>query len=375
MIINASHLELVLEVDIPEFLEKTAVNNDRTFYLILNEIKDKKRSNPNSNALQLLTDGLSQKNIPPAKYYQEISDGRNNPADQFQRIIRKALINDTAHIHKRLLLLDPLEFSMRIKGFNKLDISMSLKPGSKDPGNLMQLLMHSANAEFRFVKDEKETFSLMKEIDSLLAKERNQGIASADKHERFTENEFEKEHPLFSIAMIVPGTGINNLNAGISYVKEEDIKKLQSIMDRPEIKKIVPGNTEFIFFSEPFAHVDGTDIYILYCVDKICLMTNDYFTVLKKGIDAESYNVNIDIKMNPEGIEKWMNLKDKERSMVLIFSQKIYSEPFILKRISEERFQLSGISGLEKARSAETIINAAKPIIPLKIISHKFKNR
>ena len=100
------------------------------------------------------------------------------------------------------------------------------------------------------------------------------GLAANDTSKKqLSQEEFAKEHPFFSIAMIDPQG-----RTADAYVKADERNKLELILNRPDVQKVIPDNVEFIFSAKPITYQDGKAIYELYCVNKKPELTGGVIT-------------------------------------------------------------------------------------------------
>ncbi len=265
-------------------------------------------------------------------------------------------------------------------------------PGVAREEEAKQLLQGTALLEFRLLKDPDLTFSIMQKIDKVLAGKpledstavdttksettasndtsaSDTGIAANDTSKKqLTEEEFAKEHPFFSIAMIDPQG-----RTADAYVKADERNKLELILNRPDVQKVIPDNVEFLFSAKPITYQDGKAIYQLYCVNKKPELTGGVITDAQSNIDPNTSQPVVSMEMNSEGAAEWARITGANinHRIAIILDGLVYSAPNVKSKITGGRSQIEGVGNLDEAKLLEIVLKAGALPAPVDIIEER----
>src|SRR4030067_1189450 len=96
------HIRVILEVNIPQFLESLAKNRDETYHSIMGEVKAELKINQNQNVFQLVQKKFFTKQIAMSKYYGNVQDSDDNIIASLMNKTTKALERDVEVIRNRV---------------------------------------------------------------------------------------------------------------------------------------------------------------------------------------------------------------------------------------------------------------------------------
>jgi preprotein translocase subunit SecD len=269
------------------------------------------------------------------------------------------------------------EPSIQRQGSRRIIVEL---PGISREEEAKQLLQGTALLEFRLVKDPEFTINVMQRIDDVLAGKVIDDTTSADTNEtaadttaqdttkQLTEEEFKKEHPFFATAMINPES-----NTADAYVKEDERNKLQLMLNRPEVQKVVPNNVEFVFSAKPVTYQDGKGIYILYLVNKNPELTGGVITDALANIDPNTSAPIVSMTMNSEGATEWARITgaNVNKRIAIILDGVVFSAPNVNQKIVGGRSQIEGMENLEEAKLLEIVLKAGALPAPVDIIEER----
>jgi SecD/SecF fusion protein len=118
-----------------------------------------------------------------------------------------------------------------------------------------------------------------------------------------TEEKFAKEHPFFSIAMISQESGTAD-----AYVLEDQRDRLEYLLSRPDVQKVIPDNVEFVFHARPQFYQEGKGVYVLYMVNKNPELTGGVIVDAQANIDPSTSAPIVSMEMNSEGATEWARI-------------------------------------------------------------------
>src|SRR5690606_2782688 len=235
------------------------------------------------------------------------------------------------------------------------------------------LLQGTALLEFRLVRDPEFTINVMQRIDEVLAGKNKDTLSTTDTTAQDTttqmsEEEFRKEHPFFSVAMINPESRLAD-----AYVKESDRNKLQEMLNRPEVKNVIPNNVEFVFSAKPIGYQEGESIYVLNLVNKTPELTGGVITDATANIDPMSSAPIVSMTMNSEGATEWARITgaNVNKRIAIILDGVVFSAPNVNQKIIGGRSQIEGMENLEEAKLLEIVLKAGALPAPVDIIEER----
>lgn len=366
---------LVMEVNTAKLLEKLAKDPDQRFLDILNEAEQQAKIE-DVNLVSVLADKLQQNNIRLSRYFGSIRQDDAEIISDLEEQESDAVTRAIEIIRNRVDQYGVSEPSIQKQGARRIIVEL---PGISKEEEAKRLLQGSALLEFKIVKDPNFTIQVMNSIDQKLAeilKSQGDTTSTTDTSENadttlvqdMTEEEFAKEHPFYSIALINPQSPVAD-----AFVKESDKPKLLSYLNRPEIKNIIPDNVEFAFSAKPETTQDGEDIYRLYLLNKKAELTGGVIVDAQSNIDPQTTAPIVNMQMNAEGAREWARITGAniDKRCAIVLDGVVYSAPTIRNKIPSGSSVIEGIGDLDEAKLLEIVLKAGALPAPVDIIEER----
>jgi preprotein translocase subunit SecD len=196
-------------------------------------------------------------------------------------------------------------------------------------------------------------------------------IASTDtssKDAELSEEEFKKQHPFFAIALLDPQG-----RSADAYVKVDDRNKLELILNRPDVQKVIPNNVEFKFHAKTQKDGSGNDFYIMYLVNKEPELTGGVITDANANIDPNTSTPIVTMTMNSEGATEWARITgaNVNKRIAIMLDGAIFSAPVVKGKIPGGRSQIEGMADLNEANLLEIVLKAGALPAPVDIIEER----
>jgi preprotein translocase subunit SecD len=196
-------------------------------------------------------------------------------------------------------------------------------------------------------------------------------IASSDTtspESELSEEEFRKEHPFFSIALLDPQG-----RSADAYVKAEDRNKLELLLNRPDVQKVIPNNVEFKFSAKTHKDASGGEFYIMYMVNKEAELTGGVITDANANIDPNTSTPMVTMTMNSEGATEWARITgaNVNKRIAIMLDGAIFSAPVVKGKIPGGRSQIEGMADLNEANLLEIVLKAGALPAPVDIIEER----
>jgi len=374
-------MRVVLEVNTGKLLQKLAKDPDQTFNDAISSAQ-KEAALSDESVVDILARKFEEKGIRLSRYFGSVRDDDNKIISDLKTDAEDAVSRAMEIIRNRVDQYGVAEPSIQRQGSRRIIIEL---PGVAREEEAKQLLQGTALLEFRLVKDPEFTISVMQSIDKVLAgkvtedssntdssiasSEVNKDTSAAqDTTKQLSEEEFKKQHPFFSIALINPQS-----KQADAYVKEDDRNRLITLLNRPDVQKVIPNNVEFVFSAKPVAHQDGKGIYLMYLVNKTPELTGGVITDASANIDPTTSSPIVNMTMNAEGATQWARITGANvgKRIAIMLDGVVFSAPNVKGKIPGGRSQIEGEENMEEAKLLEIVLKAGALPAPVDIIEER----
>ena len=175
------------------------------------------------------------------------------------------------------------------------------------------------------------------------------------------------KHPWFFIARPDPQGQTAEL-----YVTEVDKIKVQKILERKEIRDLIPPDIEFVWGQKPFIS-KGEKIFVMYAVKKEAELTGGVIVNARSTIDQTNNTPVVYMEMNSEGSADWARITGANinKRIAIVLDNVVYSAPVVRNKITGGSSQIEGISTVQEAKLLEIVLKAGALPAPLKIIEER----
>ena len=379
-------MRVVLEVSTSQLLAKLANNPDDTFEEILKEAEEESILSDES-IVDIVGRKLTERGIRYSRYFGTIRQDDDQILGGLKEDTDDAVTRALEIIRNRIDQYGVAEPSIQRQGSRRIIVEL---PGVAREEEAKQLLQGTALLEFRLLKEPEFTISVMQKIDESLAKAMgvldtiitqseigDTSIAEGDTSlvandtlstEDLSEEEFKKQHPFFTIALLDPQGG-----SADAYVKADDKNKLLLMLSRPEVQKVIPNNVEFVFSAKAIGQQEGQDIYIMYLVNNEPELTGGVITDAQANIDPNSSSPIVSMTMNSEGATDWARITGAniEKRIAIMLDGVVFSAPVVRNKITGGRSQIEGMANMEEAKLLEIVLKAGALPAPVDILEER----
>lgn len=381
-------MRVVLEVNTAKLLAKLAKNPDAVFNSILASA-EKEAALSDESVVDILGRKLKERGIRLSRYFGTIRQDDSEIISELKSDTDDAVTRALEIIRNRVDQYGVSEPSIQRQGSRRIIVEL---PGIAREEEAKQLLQGTALLEFRLVKDPDYTFAIMNKIDAALAKAMGTSEGDSLKNivegdttsntsdtssvesdslspEQLSPEEFAKQHPFFSLALIDPQG-----RSADAYVSEDNINKLQKLLNLPEVKKVMPNNVEFIFSAKSIGlDKDGKKVYMMYLVNKQPELTGGVITDAKANIDPNTSSPIVNMTMNSEGATDWARITGANigKRIAIMLDGRAFSAPVVQNKITGGRSQISGMKDLDEAKLLEIVLKAGALPAPVEIIEER----
>ena len=359
-------MRVVLEVNTGKLLEKLAKNPDDTFRKVMAE-SEKEAALSNESVVEIVARMLQERGIRLSRYFGSVRDEDSEIIDELNQNSEDAVTRAMEIIRNRVDQYGVSEPTIQRQGSRRVIVEL---PGIAREEEAKQLLKGTALLQFNLVKDARITLDIMQKIDEVMAGKTDTTVVANDTldNQDLTSEEFAKKHPFFSIALINP-----QAQTADAYVSEDQKDKLRLMLNRPEVKAVIPNNVEFHFSAKPFGKQDGKSIYVLYLVNKKPELTGGVITDAQATIDPNTAAAIVNMQMNSEGASDWARITGANigKRIAIILDGAVYSAPNVINKIPSGNSQITGMANMEEAKLLEIVLKAGALPAPVSIIEER----
>ena len=378
-------MRVVLEVNTGKLLDKLAKNPDDVFKNVLAEA-EKESEQTDESIVDLVAKKLSDRGIRLSRYFGTIRDDDDKIISELKENTEDAVTRAMEIIRNRVDQYGVSEPSIQRQGSKRIIVEL---PGIAREEEAKQLLQGTALLEFRIVRDPDFTFPIMQRIDEVLAgkvqdsTEVNSGnnesgttpedtsLTSADSLKpegELSEEEFKEQHPFFAIALLDPQG-----RSADAYVHSDERNKLEMMLNRQDVQKVIPNNVEFKFSAKTNKDAEGREFNIMYLVNKEPELTGGVITDANANIDPNSSTPIVTMTMNSEGATEWARITGANvgKRIAIMLDGGIFSAPVVKGKIPGGRSQIEGMADLNEAKLLEIVLKAGALPAPIDIIEER----
>lgn len=367
---------LVMEVNTTEMLKKLARDPDEVFLKTLAEAS-KELEKSNEDLVSVLARKLQEKNIRLSRYFGSLRDEDSDIISRLQEQEKDAVSRAKEIIANRVDQYGVSEPSITQQGSRRLIVEL---PGIAKEEEAKKLLQGSALLEFKLVKDPNFAFPIIERIDQVLAGKvsfDSTGAAVVDstkiKSDSTKSNDpnseaFKKDHPFFSIAWPNAQSGTADL-----FVQEKNKDIVLALLERPEVKKIIPDNVEFLFDAKPMNPKDPEKVFRLYMVNKNAELTGGVVEDARANIDPQTSQPEVSMEMNSEGAMNWSRITGANigKRCAVVLDGFVYTAPVIQGKIPSGQSRITGSESIEEAKLLEIVLKAGALPAPVEVIEER----
>ncbi len=364
---------IVMEVNTAKLLERLVKDPDAQFTQILKEAENESKLT-DENVVSIFARKMNEKSVRMSRYFGTIREDDAKITSQLQEQESDAVTRAIEIIRNRVDQYGVSEPEIQKQGSRRIIVQL---PGIAREEEAKRLLQGQALLEFKLVKESNFAIPIMNQIDAVLAsagKIDSLGIqdttsAQDTSKKELTDEEFAKQHPFFGIARLMDPQG----QIPDTYVKGSDRSKLSALLERPEVKKVMPDNVEFVYHAEPEVGPDGQDYYRMYMVNKEAELTGGVITDAQSNIDPSTSSPIVSMQMNAEGAREWARITGSNvgKRCAIVLDGVIYSAPVIQGKIPSGSSQISGMPNLDEAKLLEIVLKAGALPAPIEILEER----
>jgi len=411
---------VTLEVDVVRLLEEAAdrASVDETFQRVIEETH-RQAEQSDEEVLDIFLRNFDRLARPQGKSlvtYYELVDVRDiseeRIIERLKRDINEAVDQALEVIRQRIDKFGVTEPTIQKQGTRRILLEL---PGVQDEREMRQLLQTTARLEFKLLRHGNDVLYAFLNIDRYLAGKstRDTTIAGLDTTRTDTTTarasdtaakpdpyaglsdeekiaKFRREHPFLSLfaGQVLIGERYQPFDiaeevipklpadAEFSFVTTEDGKRqLQSLLARPDIRRMLPADAEIAFSAKPERGSDNTPnrTYGMYVLKRDPELTGDVVTDAYATFDQMTNRPMVLMYMSSDGAERWAKITGANigKRIAIVLDGEVYSAPVVRSKITGGSSQIEGMANVEEAKLLQIVLKAGALKAPVKIIEER----
>ncbi len=382
-------MRVVLEVNVLKMLGEMAKNKDDQFATLLAQI-EKEAQASDENVVDIFKRTFEAKDIRLSRYYGSLRETNDDIIKKLKTETDKAIDRAMEIVRNRVDQYGVSEPAIQKQGARRIIVEL---PGVSKQEEVRQLLQGTALLEFKLMKDPDIIYKTMEAIDKYLASQgfvdttKNAGadsvkapqnalaalqqksdtsktpLSAGDK----SPEQVAKEHPF--LVLVRP----NQQGNGDAYVSENDRAKVDRILARQDVRRLIPADMGFYYHAKPSFINEGVKYYSLLGLKKNPELTGSVIVDARATIDPNFNQPVVTMEMNSEGSREWARITgaNVNKRMAIVLDNGVFSAPVIRNKITGGRSQIEGMENIEEARLLEIILKAGALPAPVDIMEQQ----
>lgn len=390
-------MNVVLEINYKELLNKLAQNKDERFYNALNEAASAASGNE-YDIVDALDAQINEMGGDIALYYSTRELTNHDEIIQYLKEQTREAINRSLEVlRNRVDEFGVSEPIIQKQGTNRIIVELA---GITDRQQAKELVGKTAKLEFSIVKDQEVASRIAQKINDYLKGQVKESeppaAAEEEKKETPSDTSIVSAEELFGADTAKTDTAALAEEAKADedffiilpqaiLVNESNINRFQEVMNDPEVQKIIQqevANARFLLESYSGQNANqgaAEEKYTpAYLVDSEPALTGETIVDARwapgRPDDPASYGkFETNITFNSEGSQQFARVTgaNEGKQMAIILDNRVQSAPNIREKIRGGRARITGLNSKEEAEVLASVLKAGSLPTPLDVIEER----
>lgn len=391
-------MNVVMEVNYKELLNKLAQNKDERFYKALNEAASG-TSSDEFDIVDALNARIKEMGGDIALYYstRELTND-DQIITYLKEQTREAISRSLEVLRNRVDEFGVSEPIIQKQGTNRIIVELA---GITDRQQAKELVGKTAKLEFSILKDQEVARRIAQKINDYLkgqvTETEQPSVAEEEKKETPKDTSVVSGEELFGADTAkadIAALEKEEAKSGEDFflivpqgilIKESNANRFQEVMNDPEVQKIIQqevANARFLLESSSAQNANKgatEDQYIpVYLVDSEPALTGETIVDARwapgRPDDPASYGkFETNITFNSEGSQQFARVTgaNEGKQMAIILDNRVQSAPNIREKIRGGRARITGLNSKEESEVLASVLKAGSLPTPLEIIEER----
>ena len=162
------------------------------------------------------------------------------------------------------------------------------------------------------------------------------------------------------------------------YVPRSTRKKVLEILNRQDVRAIMPDDVVFAFGADPemrefeVGRDSENDLFAFYAVTREAELTGEVITDAYPSFDQGGIPLVL-MQMNADGADRWASItgKNLKKRVAIVLDSAVYSAPVVQSKISGGSSQITGSTDAKEANLLAVVLKAGALKAPIRIIEER----
>lgn len=396
---------LVYEVDLPQLLRNLAKEKDQDFERILETVVDRVNET-NEDFFEVLRNVFEAEDIRMSRYFGRVRDSNDEVLEYLQEQARDAVTRTLEVLRNRIDQFGVSEPSITRQGDRRIVVELA---GIQDVSRAKNIIGTTALLEFQMEREPEVTSAVIDEINQVMKSQLKQqsseelteaGSDSAQRNQQMRQDTERAVDDIFGGAAILdePKTEgetdeadstvlvdenvfqdrpfdalLANLGGDIG-VPTKNVRTVERILNSPEVQKVIPNHSEFLFTANPDPIGDG-EYYRLYLLKKEPELLGSMVSNAQVQIGSQmtAGEPVVQMELNNEGAKIFSKVTGANigKRMAIVLDDKIVSIPEIQDKIPTGNAVIEGMANIEEAKDLAIVLRAGALPAPIEAIEER----
>lgn len=159
-------------------------------------------------------------------------------------------------------------------------------------------------------------------------------------------------------------------------IVEQSLKKFNEILNRPEIKALIPADLKILREAKPDQRIfkqSNVNVYNFFALKAEPELTGDVVTDALGTFDPQTNQPMVTMGMNTDGAERWARITGAniKKRIAIVLDDQVYSAPTVQVKITGGSSQITGMADAAEAHLLEIVLKAGALKAPVQIIEER----
>lgn len=392
-------MHLVLEVSLVDLMDRLAKNTDATYRAIADTVRQRLDADPTLSFDDVVAEEFERRDVPMARYFGDPRQSNREIIRTLETQAEEAVDLTLTKLRNRIDEFGVSEPSITSQGSRRIVVEL---PGVQDPSRARSLIGRTALLEFQLVADAEMSARVIQDLDNfMLEHEHEFGLAdfgadaagdtlaapdtAGDEDLTTTEKLFgdqadtaaAEEPSRFDASR--PFSSLLSLFGRQIVVLDEDRDKVEQILGREDVRKLIPPEYEFLWSHKSMEDQQGRDFWYLYLLREQPELTGNALADAQVTIGSGSADPTqagqaiVNLTMKREGTRTFARVTENNvgNQLAIVLDERVHMAPNIRSRIPDGRAIIEGIESVEEANDIAIVLRAGALPAPVVIIEER----
>lgn len=396
---------LVYEVDLPQLLTNLAKQKDSDFERLLETVVERVQQT-NEDFFEVLQNVFESEDVRLSRYFGAVRDSNDEVISYLQDQARDAVTRTLEVLRNRIDQFGVSEPSITRQGDRRIVVELA---GIQDVSRAKNIIGTTALLEFQMEREPEVTSAVRDEINRVMKTQLKQGAdmmtdAGADSAEggqRVRRDTERSVDDIFGGAAVLddpeataadtsdtdstvlvdegvfqdrPFDGLLANLGGDIGVPTKNIRTVERILNSPEVQKVIPNDSEFLFTAKPDM-IGENEYYRLFLLKKEPELLGSMVSTaqVQIGTQMTAGEPVVQMELNNEGAKIFSKVTGANigKRMAIVLDGKIVSIPVIQDKIPTGNAVIEGMANIEEAKDLAIILRAGALPAPIQAIEER----